>query len=339
MTVLAPVFVLPQAHELPVPWRPMARATWLQHRGGLIGVLALVSACALAIVLERFTAPSYARSLGIGSVNNDSFTFLVYDIQLFPVVIGVFVGAPLISRELESGAFRFTWTQGVGRTHFVVTTLVLLGGFTVASACLLGALLGWYTHSFEVVDVQSQWQSGLFNATPLTLPAWVLFALVLGTFLGALIGRTVAAMAATAVGGGGLIVASNLDLVHRLLAIAPLVTSRIPPMSMAIGTLNLTSYAGGGLSGSWLVRGWVTGTGGRELNGLAASNVMDHVQSAVARGVTDPTRWLSLHHEAFWVSYQPASRFWIFQGAEGGVLIVLAALLGLATVWCVCRRA
>jgi hypothetical protein len=66
---------------------------------------------------------------------------------------------------------------------------------------------------------------------------------------------------------------------------------------------------------------------------------MDHVQSAVARGVTDPTRWLSLHHEAFWVSYQPASRFWIFQGAEGGVLIVLAALLGLATVWCVCRRA
>ena len=110
-------------------------------------------------------------------------------------------------------------------------------------------------------------------------------------------------------------------------------------MSMAIGTLNLTSYAGGGLSGSWLVRGWVTGTGGRELNGLAASNVMDHVQSAVARGVTDPTRWLSLHHEAFWVSYQPASRFWIFQGAEGGVLIVLAALLGLATVWCVCRRA
>jgi len=66
---------------------------------------------------------------------------------------------------------------------------------------VLGALLGWYIHSFEVVGVQSQWQSGLFNATPVTLAAWALFALVLGTFLGALIGRTVTAMAATAVGG------------------------------------------------------------------------------------------------------------------------------------------
>jgi len=108
MTVLAPVPVLPQVHEHPVPWRPMARVTWLQHRGGLMGVLALFCACALAIVLERFTAPSHASSLLIRFASPDAFTLLVSVIQLFPVVIGVFVGAPLISRELESGAFRFT---------------------------------------------------------------------------------------------------------------------------------------------------------------------------------------------------------------------------------------
>ena len=339
MTVLAPVPVLPQVHEHPVPWRPMARVTWLQHRGGLMGVLALFCACALAIVLERFTAPSHASSLLIRFASPDAFTLLVSVIQLFPVVIGVFVGAPLISRELESGAFRFTWTQGVGRTRFVITTLVVLAGFTVTSACVLGALLGWYIHSFEVVGVQSQWQSGLFNATPVTLAAWALFALVLGTFLGALIGRTVTAMAATAVGGVALVAASNLDLVHRLLGVAPLVTSRIPPMSMAIGTLNSTSYAGGTLSGGWLVRGWVTGTGGRELNRLAAYNVMDHVQTAVIHGLADPTRWLSLHHDAFWMSYQPASRFWIFQGVEAVVLIGLAVLFSFATVRCIRGRA
>ncbi|MGO9335686.1 MAG: hypothetical protein ACLQCU_16845 [Acidimicrobiales bacterium] len=340
MTVLAPVPVLPRAHKHPVPWRPMARETWLQHRGGgLIGVLVLFSTCALAIVVERLTAPSYARSLGIGSVNNPSFTFLVHAVQLFPLVIGVFVGAPLISRELESGTFRFTWTQEVGRTRFVITTLVVLAGFTVASACGLAALLGWCAHAFEVVGIQSQWQPGLFDVTPVTLAGWALFALVLGTFLGAVIGRSVAAMAATAFSVGGLVVASNLDLVRRLLATAPLVTSRIPPVSMAIGTLNSTSYAGGELSGGWLVRGWVTGTGGRELNGLAAYQAMDHVQSAAAHGVTDPTRWLSLHHYALWMSYQPASRFWIFQVIAAAILVLLAALLALATVRLVRRRA
>ncbi len=35
-----------------------------------------------------------------------------------PVLLGVFVGAPLISRELDTGTFRFAWTQGAGRTRW-----------------------------------------------------------------------------------------------------------------------------------------------------------------------------------------------------------------------------
>jgi hypothetical protein len=66
---------------------------------------------------------------------------------------------------------------------------------------------------------------------------------------------------------------------------------------------------------------------------------MDHVQTAVIHGLTDPTRWLSLHHDAFWMSYQPASRFWIFQGVEAVVLIGLAVLFSFATVRCIRGRA
>jgi ABC-type transport system involved in multi-copper enzyme maturation permease subunit len=32
-----------------------------------------------------------------------------------PAVIGVFVGAPLIAHELESGTFRLAWTHGRSR--------------------------------------------------------------------------------------------------------------------------------------------------------------------------------------------------------------------------------
>jgi hypothetical protein len=35
-----------------------------------------------------------------------------------PVLLGAFSGAPLLSRELESGTFRFAWTQGAGRTRW-----------------------------------------------------------------------------------------------------------------------------------------------------------------------------------------------------------------------------
>ena len=32
-----------------------------------------------------------------------------------PALIGAFAGAPLLARELETGTFRYAWTQGVGR--------------------------------------------------------------------------------------------------------------------------------------------------------------------------------------------------------------------------------
>ena len=266
----------------------------------------------------------------------DAFASLVVVLQLFPVVIGVFVGAPLLSREFESGTFRFTWTQGVGRTRFVITTLIFLAGLTMAAACILGLLLGWYAHPFEVIGAESQWQSGLFNATGFTLAAWTLFALVLGTFLGALIKRTVTATVATAVSVGGLVVASFIVLVHRLLAVAPLTTSG-SPFGVGLGVLNTGAVTGEGPSGSWLVRAWVTGPGGRVLSTAVANNLYFRLGSTKRVGSFDPTRWLSLHHAAYWVSYQPASRFWIFQGVEGGVLVGLAVLLAFGTIWLVHR--
>jgi hypothetical protein len=309
----------------------MARVTWLQRRGVLIGLSLLFVAGGLAIVVEQFaTHVSYASYLANGGANTNAFSALVIALNVLPVVIGVFVGAPLLSRELESGTFRFTWTQEIGRTRFVLTTLVLLAGFTVAAACALGLLLGLYAHRFEVIGLASHWQSGQFDVTFFTLAAWTLFALVLGTFLGAVIGRIVTAMAATAVGVGGLVVSSFVFLVHRLLAVSPLVTSGISPFGIGLGTLNMAAPAGTGPSGSWLVRSWLTGPG--------ANNVLSQIEKA-KDGQIDATRLLALHHDAFWVSYQPASRFWIFQGVEGAILIVLAALLVLGTLWVVRRRA
>ena len=61
-----------------------------------------------------------------------------------PAVIGAFAGAPLLARELEFGTFRYVWTQGAGRTRWLVA-LLLAGVLGVAAlGTALGALLGWY---------------------------------------------------------------------------------------------------------------------------------------------------------------------------------------------------
>jgi len=318
----------------------MARVTWLQRRGLLIGLSSLFVATGLAIVVEHLaTHVSNASYLADGGVNTNAFSAFVIALNVFPIVIGVFVGAPLLSRELESGTFRFTWTQDIGRTRFVLTTLVLLAGFTVAAACALGLLLGWCAHPFEVIGVESQWQSGLFDVTGVTLAAWTLFSLALGTFLGTLIGRTVPAMAATAVGVGGLVVVSFVFLVHRLLAVSPLATSGISPFGIGLGTLNMAAAAGTRPSGGWLVRSWLTGRGGGELNASVANNVLYRIEDNARNAQHSLPNLLALHHLTFWVTYQPATRLWIFQGIEGAILIVLTAVLVLGTLRVVRHRA
>ena len=48
---------------------------------------------------------------------------------------------------------------------------------------------------------------------------------------------------------------------------------------------------------------------------------------------------LAPHGYTQWSSYQPTSRFWMFQFIEAGWLVALSVLLLAATVWLVRRRA
>jgi hypothetical protein len=91
--------------------------------------------------------------------------------------------------------------------------------------------------------------------------------------------------------------------------------------------------------GSWLVRAWFTGPGGKRLDAAAADNIIGRMYNGASDGKVGPSRWLSVHHYIYWVSYQPASRFWIFQIIAAAILIGMAVFLAFATVRLVRRRA
>ena len=44
-----------------------------------------------------------------------------------PALLGIFWGAPLVARELETGTYRLAWTQGVTRKRWLAAKLGLVG--------------------------------------------------------------------------------------------------------------------------------------------------------------------------------------------------------------------
>ena len=349
------------AHPLPATraggpalWRPMAKVTWLQHRAALATVAVLTSAIALVVITASFTPRSLLDRLSAGgcftALGGTSCSSLVTALSnrtgglslativllAIPALAGTFIGAPLLARELESGTFRFAWTQEIGRNRWLAGKLVLLGAVAILPAAALGVLTAWYASPFNAAGLASHWQAGQFTTTGLALAAWSLLALTAGIFLGLVTGRVVAAMAATVAATGGLSVLNFWRLNDYLLAVGPR-TTRTIPSGTGNGPLNTFAAPGGipGPRGSWLVSGWYTGPHGGTLGTTAVTSLQNALYYS---RVKNPAHWLAQHHVTYWVSYQPASRFWAFQGIEAATLAGLAILLAAATVWLARRR-
>jgi hypothetical protein len=234
---------------------------------------------------------------------------------------------------MELGTYRFAWTQGVGRTRLLLVTLAMLALVVTPVAVALGFLLGgWYIHPYAVINtaVGSHWQPGLFMTTWWMTPVLTLFALALGTFVGAVVKRTVAAIAATVVVVGAVLIAIS-QFLPRILDIGAVATSRLMLSSFPLGTVNTIASGGAGPSGSLIVRGWFVGPGGRVLGSHAANRIRELVIGLyqTKSGANDPDgakRWLASHHYAYWFTYQPADHFWIPQAVVGLIVLAVATL-------------
>jgi hypothetical protein len=324
-------------------WRRLARVVWLQHRAGFLGFLVVFLAFVVAIVVEEsgvsgdyatFVAAgcaahqqmSLACNADAGALGWVEFRAIGTALCLLPLLVAVFLGAPLVARELESGTFRFAWTQGLSRSRLVLATLGLLAVGATTIGVLLGLIYGgWYAHIYDVVlpPIVTQWQT-------------TLFALGIGALLGTVIRRIVPAMAATAAVVGGLI-AGMYVLLPQLLHFGASVRRLTAPVgTMVIGPINTPIQQGWDVpEGSWVVHSWLTGPNAHVLDAQAVQRVAYELSSRTNAGAA---RWLALHHDTFWVSYQPPGHFWLAQGVEGVVVLALAALCTGITVRCLRGR-
>jgi ABC-2 family transporter protein len=329
------------ASPRPVPWRRMAWVTWRQHRAALAGVAALLGAWAVYLWLTGLqvhhayaavTACRPASSIACGEIISE-FNLTYGDraltaavlLQVVPALIGAFAGAPVLARELETGTFRYAWTQGFGRWRWTLAKLVPLAVAVATAAGVFSLLFSWFFQPFFADGNQTPFTPELFGLRGVAFAAWTLAAFAIGALAGMLIRRVVPAIAATLAAYAGLALAAGLYL--RQHYAVPLLTS------------NLNVPGSAWIMSQWWTKGGKFAFAGAPSNTLLMQLCPHPAVGPAGKALETPAQCLARHGYTHWISYQPGSRFWPFQWIEGGWLLALSVLLIAATVWLVRRRA
>jgi len=92
-----------------------------------------------------------------------------------------------------------------------------------------------------------------------------------------------------------------------------------------------------GPHGSLQIGGFFTRAAAR-LSGLAAQAMVNHVPKPALTSTTRLRAWLAARKIMYWIEYQPASRYWLFQGVLAAILLALAAAAGFTAVQLAGRR-
>jgi hypothetical protein len=334
----------------PIPWRNLAWVTLRQRRGLLIGLgiflglfaaflvvmaviqdnaYAAVTACHPADVarcqelrqsfLSRYWGGnnSGGAALSGGAQTVSSLMFGV------PVLLGAFAGAPLLSSELASGTFRFAWTQGAGRTRWVLSTLVVPALVVIAATGAFTAIFYWYLHPFLALGQVSEMLPLTFALLGVTFAAWTLLAYALSAFLGALLRRTIPAMVLTLV-------------IYIVLAIQT--ATAIRPHYAAPVTVPSSSAAA---NNGWVISIFAKSSTGQEISQQGLYATFQQQAPASVQNSKDPNAfqtWVTQHGYTQWTTVQPDSRFWEFQLIEGAWLTAVSAALIGGSAWLIRRR-
>jgi ABC-type transport system involved in multi-copper enzyme maturation permease subunit len=270
---------------------------------------------------------------------------------VIPGLIGIFWGAPLLARELETGTYRLAWTQSVTRARWLAVKIGIVGVSSLLATGLLSLMVTWWFGPLDRVNMSI---FGSFDQRSIVPIGYAAFAFALGVTCGALLRRTLPAMATTLVG----FVAVRLVIFAavRPNLMAPLHRTVIntviahPTFTPDQGTLPANAWV---LSDQTInAAGNVIGQNG-SINGgtiLSPGATGLTIQGVgTCPGIAPPTPGTggvgpalqtcvdNLHIRDV-LTYQPSGRYWPFQVYELAIFLTLALILVGLCFWWVRRR-
>ncbi|MER7485172.1 ABC transporter permease [Streptomyces sp. NPDC126497] len=187
----------------------MAWLVWRQHRAAFLLLLAAAAVATAGLAWLARDANSAVAAVGGAKASPVAEAALDSAYQRLglagmaltglPVIIGVFIGAPLFAGDLESGTAKFVGVQSYGRWNWVATKLGMAAVFAVVAALSSGiAMKALWTplvnHSAVNADFTS---AGGFDTTGPVAVTLAVLGLLIGAAAGLLMRRTLPAMVLT----------------------------------------------------------------------------------------------------------------------------------------------
>jgi hypothetical protein len=212
--LMTPAEPSPQPYPRSVPWRGMNWITWRQHRAALAALAAVLGAAGLYLYITGLDLRHDVAASGEMFTANGSgkmgMTLTAALFQVLPALIGAFVGAPVLARELETGTYRYTWTQGFGRERWATAKLAQIAVAVTVIAGAFGFLFSWcYEPIIGVHQGLSPLMAITFDLRGVAFAAWALVAFAIGVLAGILIRRVIPAMFASLAAWSGLAVVTG----------------------------------------------------------------------------------------------------------------------------------
>lgn len=345
----------------------MIRLTWLQARTQtVVAASGLVIAAAILAVTGPHLVSLYNDTVANCKAHNDCDTakdlFLRHDRMLWswlrvlvvviPGLFGIFWGAPLVARELESGTHRLAWTQSVTRTRWLAVKVGVVGLAGAALAGLFSLIVTWWSSPLDRTHMA---RFSTFDQRDLVPIGYAAFAFIVGVAAGIVVRRTLPAMAGALVA----FVGARLAVAHWLRPHLLAASHRDLPLSAAhhLGFVDTSSgpvFTAGepNIDNGWILSSRLVDKAGH----TATARSIDHVvhtacplidarvsHSAGPARPPDPrifgecvNRIAAKFHLG--VTYQPSSHYWPLQWYEMTIFIVASLVVTAFCFWWVRRR-
>jgi hypothetical protein len=340
----------------------MIWVAWRQFRTQALVTLILLAAFAVLVLVTGLHLRDIYNSLGGAhcGVRGDCGALTGHDTTLpdvlgptllaIPALLGMFWGAPLLARELESGTYRLALTQSVTRRHWLSVRVALVGVAALAVAGIASWLVSWWFEPLDAVSM-SRLDPSVFTERGIVAIGYAGFAFALGVAAGALTRRTLPAVAATLLGFIAARIAFTLLIRPHLLpareTLFPLTLGK--SVEFLPSPSGLSVFAGvPPLPNAWAISASLVGRAHRALSTSQLHDLLLRNCPAVTgpgkgaeltEGAFLPCSRALSRHVQLLVAYQPPSHYWPLQALETAIFLAAALALIGATVWRVGRRA
>ena len=302
---------------------------WRQHRLQAAVAAVAYAAFAVAVLLTGWRmAHIYHSALVTCRANGTCDELILFQgygaiidvinlTAVVPLLIGLFWGVAFVGREMDTGTHVLSWTQSVTRRRWLIGKIgLLMASATVVAAAVTAAVTWWSGTSNAYAG--DRFQGGKYMIQGIVPIGYALFAAALGLAAGAVIRRTLPALAVTLVGyAAAQIVVSNWIRPHFA---APLVSDVPFDQPTAVP------------SGSWVLHQDLV------LHGQVLSGALRLPDQCLGGGKDNVRQCLADLGYRYVVTYQPANRYWTFQWIEFAGYAALAAVLVAVAWFAVLRR-